>query len=83
MAIRLSTPAFDGATSLLTHLYTKCGLDKHEVNKDLWAKLKVDKAGSRRTSATEKKDLGLSTMEGKKTLAVCGVPPPCARLPRA
>jgi hypothetical protein len=66
--IRLSTSAYDGATSSLSHLYTECGLDKHEVSKDLWAKLKVYKAGSRRTSAREKKDLGLSTVEGKKHL---------------
>ena len=66
--IRLSTSAFDGATSSLSHLYTECGLDKHQVSKDLWTKLKVYKAGSRRTSAREKKDLGLSTVEGKKHL---------------
>ena len=64
--IRLSTSAFDGATSSLTHLYDECGLNKHEVSKDLWAKLKVYKAGSRRTSAREK-ELGLSTMEGNNT----------------
>ena len=65
MAICLNTSAFDGATSSLTHIYTECGLDKHEASKDLWAKLKVYKAGSRRTSAREKKELGLSTVEGK------------------
>ena len=38
------------------------------MSKDLWAKLKVYKAGSRRTSARVKKNLGLSTVEGKKHL---------------
>ena len=68
VAIRLSLSSFDGATSSLSHLYTECELDKHGVSKDLWAKLKVYKAGSRRTSARKKKDLALSTMEGKKHL---------------
>ena len=51
LAIHLSTSVYDSAT--LTHLYTKCGLNKHEVSKDLCDKLKVYKVGSRRTSARE------------------------------
>ena len=72
--IRLSQSAFDGATSSLTYLYTECGLDKHKVSQKFWAKLAVYKQGSRRTSAKEKKNLGISTVEEKKTFAVRGVP---------
>ena len=70
--IRLSQSAFDGATSALTHLYTECGLDKHVVSKELWRSLAIYKQGSRRTSAKEKKELGLSTVEGKKHMPVAG-----------
>ena len=76
MAIRLGTSSYDGATLLLTHSDTECTLDTHEVSKDLLEKLKVYKAGSRCTSARGKKKLGLSTMEGENTFAVCGVPTP-------
>ena len=55
VAIRLSGSAFDGSTSALTHLYTGCGLDKHEVSKELWTHIKIYKAGSKRTAAREKK----------------------------
>ena len=68
--IRLSPSAFEGATSALTHLYTECGLDKHVVSKELWRSLAIYKQGSRRTSAKEKKELGLSTVEGKKHMPV-------------
>ena len=64
--IRLSQSAYDGATSALTHLYTECGLDKTKISKKLWNDLKHYKQGSRRTSAKEKKNLGITTAEGKK-----------------
>ena len=66
VAIRLSQSAFDGATSALTHLYTECGLDKQKISNELWRNLAIYKKGSRRTSAKEKKKLGISTAEGKK-----------------
>ena len=66
--VRLGQSAFDGATSALSHLYTECGLDKHIISKDLWTKLTPYKQGSRRLAASEKKKLGLSTVEGKKHL---------------
>ena len=56
MVIRLSSSAFDGVTSLLTHLYTECRLDKHKVSKDLWAKLKVYKEGIRRAAGTPQQE---------------------------
>ena len=77
VAICLSTSAFDNANVLLTHLCTNCGLDKHKMGKDLWTKLKVYKAGSSHILAREKKDLGMSSVEGGKTLTVYDVPPPC------
>ena len=55
VAIRFGMSSYDGVTLSLTHLYTECGLDKLKVRKDLWAKLKVYKAGSRRISAREKR----------------------------
>lgn len=66
--IRLSQSAFDGITSLPTHLYTKCGLNKHLVSKKLWAKLAVYKHGSGHNSAKEKNNLGISTVKKKKHL---------------
>ena len=68
VAIRLSQSAFDGATSALTHLYTECGLNKQKISNELWRNLAIYKKGSRRTSAKEKKKLGISTVEGKKHL---------------
>ena len=64
--IRLSQSAFESAAAALAHLYTECGLDKHVVSKNLWQSIANYKQGSRRTSAREKKTLGLSTVEGKK-----------------
>ena len=68
VSIHLGHSVFEGAKSALTHLYTECGLDKHVVPKDLWHSLALYKQGSRRTSAREKKTLGLSTAEGKNHL---------------
>ena len=77
LAIRLGKSAFEGTTSSLSHLYLECGLKKENVSKDLWAKSSTYKKGSTRTAASERKKLEISTVKGKKTFAVCGVPPPC------
>ena len=65
VAIRLSPSSFDGACSALAHLYHKCGLNKETLSKDLWVQLSPYKKGSRRTSASERKKLGMSVVEGK------------------
>ena len=68
--IRLSPSSFDGACSALAHLFTECGIYKetNTTSKELWTKLSAFKKGTRRLSAKERKELGLSTVEGKKPL---------------
>ena len=68
VAIRLGASAFGGACSSLSHLYLECGLDKTLVSKKLWSLISVYNKGSNRTAAKERKNLGLSTVEGKKHL---------------
>ena len=72
VSIRLGKSAVDGATSVLSHLCLECGIQKLTVSKDLWTRLAVYKQGSSRTAASQKKKLGLSTVEGKKHLPLAG-----------
>ena len=71
--IRLSASSFDSACSSLAHLYHDCHIDREVVSKDLWTKLGTYKKGSRREVAQERKKLGLSMTEEKKTSAICGL----------
>jgi len=70
LVIRLSPSSYDGACSALSHLFTESGITKEQTScsKDLWLKLSSYKKGTRRLSAKEKKQHGLSTIEGKKPL---------------
>ena len=72
LVIRLSPSSYDGACSALSHLFTECGIGKEQTScsKDLWLKLSSYKKGTRRLSAKEKKEHGLSTIEGKKPLPI-------------
>ena len=68
--IRLSSSSYDAASSALSHLFQECRIKKDvtETTNDLWTKIAAYKKGTRRLSAKEKKELGLSQVEGKKAL---------------
>ena len=69
VVIRLSPNTYDGVCSALSHLYIECGLNKLELSPELWRNLSMYKKGSRRVSATEKKEHGLKILEGKSPLS--------------
>ena len=68
--IRLQPSSYNGACSALSHFFTESGISKEKTKntEELWNNISSYKKGTRRLSTKERKELGLSTTEGKKPL---------------
>jgi hypothetical protein len=70
--VRLKLSSYEAYCSALSHLFTECGKDRESTCPGLFSELSRYKKGARRTSADERRKLGLRTTEGKKPLPLKG-----------
>jgi hypothetical protein len=70
VTIKLASSSYTRSCSALSYLFTESGISKdfNDTTRELWLKLSAYNKGMRRVGGKEKRNLGISTEEGKRPL---------------